>query len=105
MSEINTVSLLNQLRILASKAEGGSGVEASMTQAPFGDVLQKALGDVNQLQQTSDNLKSRYEMGDSKVGVGEVMVAAQKSNLAFEATLRVRNKVVQAYQDIMNMPI
>ncbi|WED43791.1 flagellar hook-basal body complex protein FliE [Legionella cardiaca] len=105
MSEINTVSLLNQLRAMAAKAEGGS-VEFSPADAPaFGDVLQNALGTVNNLQQTSDTLKARFEMGDTNVGIGEVMVAAQKSNLAFEATLRVRNKMVQAYQDIMNMPI
>ncbi|KTC84193.1 flagellar hook-basal body complex protein FliE [Legionella brunensis] len=103
MSEINTVSLLNQLRLMASKAEGS--VEFSPAEAPFGAVLQDALGTVNDLQQNADALKARFEMGDPKVGIGEVMVAAQKSNLAFEATLRVRNKMVQAYQDIMNMPV
>lgn len=103
MSEINTVSLLNQMRVMASKAEGASS--EFPTQAPFGDVLQRAIGEVNQLQQHADGLKARFEMGDANVGVGEVMVAAQKSSLAFEATLRVRNKVVEAYQDIMNMPI
>lgn len=104
MSEINTVSLLNQMRAMAANAEGTS-VEINSTQAPFGEVLQNALGTVNDLQQNSDALKARFEMGDKKLGVGEVMVASQKSNLAFEATLRVRNKMVQAYQDIMNMPV
>ncbi|KTD12110.1 flagellar hook-basal body complex protein FliE [Legionella jamestowniensis] len=104
MSEINTVSLLNQLRLMAAKAEAGT-VEFGSATVPFGAVLQNALDATNQLQQNADALKTRYEMGDQKVGIGEVMVAAQKSNLAFEATLRVRNKMVQAYQDIMNMPI
>lgn len=104
MSEINTVSLLNQLRELASKAEGGS-IEFESPGVPFGDYLHNALGQVNELQQSSDALKTQFEVSDGSVGIGEVMVAAQKANLGFEATLRVRNKVVQAYQDIMNMPI
>ncbi|KTD16469.1 flagellar hook-basal body complex protein FliE [Legionella jordanis] len=104
MSEINTASVLNQLRVLAAKAEGSS-VEFNSPGTAFSDYLHNALGEVNHLQQGADNLKTRFELGDKSVGVGEVMVAAQKSSLAFEATLRVRNKLVQAYQDIMNMPV
>ncbi|CEK11239.1 flagellar hook-basal body complex protein FliE [Legionella hackeliae] len=104
MSEINAVSLLNQLRAMAAKAEGGT-VEVGAPALPFGSVLQNALDATNNLQQNADALKARFETGDPKVGIGEVMVASQKSNLAFEATLRVRNKLVQAYQDVMNMPV
>ena len=53
----------------------------------------------------SGELKKRFELGDPEVSLAEAMVAGQKSSIAFEATLRVRNKLVQAYQDIMNMPI
>ena len=104
MSDINTVSLLNQLQSLAAKASGQS-VEFAGDGVQFGDVFQKTLGSVNQFQQQSDALKARYELGDNSVGIGEVMVAAQKSNLAFEATLQVRNKLVQAYKEIMDMPV
>ncbi|HHF7345904.1 TPA: flagellar hook-basal body complex protein FliE [Legionella feeleii] len=103
MSDINAVSLLNQMRVLAAKAEGSSVENA--TQTSFGDVFKHALGEVNQLHQNADNLRTKFELGDKSVGIGEVMVAAQKSSLGFEATLRVRNKLVQAYEDIMNMPI
>lgn len=104
MSEINTVSLLNQIRAMTAQA-GGASVEAAENQAPFSSVFKRALDDVNELHQNSDALKSRYEMGDKNVSVSEVMIASQKASLGFEATLRVRNKVVDAYQDIMNMPI
>ncbi|ARG98904.1 flagellar hook-basal body complex protein FliE [Legionella micdadei] len=104
MSEVNTVSLLNQMRLMAAKAEGSS-VEFNAMQEPFGEVLQRALGDVNQLHQSADALKSRYELGDPSVSIGEVMIATQKANLGFEAVLRVRNKLVDVYQDIMNMSI
>lgn len=104
MSDINTVSLLNQMRHMVSESQGKS-VEFSNNQVQFNDIFQKTLGEVNTLQQTSDNLKTRFELGDPNVSIGEVMIASQKANLGFEATLRVRNRFVQAYQDIMNMPI
>jgi flagellar hook-basal body complex protein FliE len=57
------------------------------------------------LQQTSGSLKTRFELGDPNVDLTQVMLAAQKASLGFNATLQVRNRLVQAYQDVMNMPI
>lgn len=105
MSEINTVSLINQMRIMAAQAQGSQVESAGSAGPSFGATFQQALGQVNNLSQQSDALKTRFEMGDSQVSLSDVMIASQKSNLAFEATMRVRNKVVQAYQDIMNMPV
>ncbi|HAT8179700.1 TPA: flagellar hook-basal body complex protein FliE [Legionella pneumophila] len=104
MSDINTVNLINQMKNLAAQAEGIK-LESGLNHASFSSVFQQALNQVNDLSQTADSLKTRFEMGDSNVSLGEVMIASQKSNLGFEATLRVRNKLVQAYQDIMNMPV
>ncbi|KTD41526.1 flagellar hook-basal body complex protein FliE [Legionella parisiensis] len=104
MSDINTANLLHQIKIMSAKAEGAV-IETETNQSPFGTVFQQALNQVNELNQSSDSLKTRFEMGDPNVSLGEVMIAAQKSNLGLEATVRVRNKVVQAYQDIMNMPV
>lgn len=104
MSEINTVSLLNQMRLMSAKATGSS-VEFSPVQESFGDVFQRAVGATNELQQSADTLKTNFELGDKKTGIGEVMIATQKADLAFQATLRVRNKLVEAYEDIMNMSI
>lgn len=107
MTDINTVSLLQQMRSLAVQAQGGS-VEFQNTTAPtqqFSSILTDAMGKVNQLNTQADGLRTRFELGDSQVSLADVMVAAQKSTLAFEATVRVRNKLVQAYQDIMNMPV
>ncbi len=105
MSDINTVNLLNQIRAMTSEAEGSKVESLASGQPPFNAVFQQALSHVSELSQTADGLKTRFEMGDPNVSLGEVMIASQKSNLGFEATLRVRNKVVQAYQDIMNMPV
>ena len=105
MSEINAVSLTNQMRIMAAQAKGSNVEAASSSQGAFGSVFQQAINQVNDLSKQSESLKTRFEMGDPDVSLSDVMVAGQKSNIGFEATLRVRNKVVQAYQDIMNMPV
>jgi len=72
---------------------------------PFANVLTQALGKVNDLQQTSGDLKNRLEIGDPNVDLTQVMLASQKASIAFTATMQVRNRLVQAYQDVMNMPV
>lgn len=71
----------------------------------FGDMLNQAVNQVNDLQSTTGDLRTAYEQGDPNVDITRVMVASQKSSVAFDALNQVRNKVVQAYEDIMNMPI
>jgi len=71
----------------------------------FGETLNNAVNSVNNLQQTSSQLATAYEQGDENVDITDVMVAAQKSQVAFQSMVQVRNRVVQAYEEIMNMPI
>lgn len=104
MTEVNNVSLVNQMRIMAEAARGQAQEIIEPTQS-FGNVFRQAIDSVNDMQQQSGQLKTRFELGDPNVSLSEVMVASQKSSIGFEATLRVRNKLVQAYQDIMNMPV
>lgn len=71
----------------------------------FGTVLKGAVDKVNELQQTSNQLATRYEQGDPSVDISRVMIASQKSSVAFQAMTQVRNRLVQSYEDIMKMPI
>lgn len=71
----------------------------------FGDMLSQAVGSVNELQQSSSDLKTAYDMGDPNVDITRVMIASEKSSISFEALTQVRNRVVKAYEDIMNMPV
>lgn len=104
MKEIASSELLHQMRSMAQKARGE--VETIIDDNNnFKSLLHSALDSVNNAQQHSGELKKSFELGDPNVSLAEVMVAGQKSSIAFEASLRVRNKLVQAYQDIMNMPI
>lgn len=73
--------------------------------ADFGDMLSNAINNVNGLQKTSGNLQMRFDRGDEDVSLSDVMIARNKSTVAFDATIQVRNKLVEAYKELMNMPV
>lgn len=85
------------------------GQEAPAAPAPtqgggFGDTLKGALESVNDAQHRSAAITEAYERGEVQ-DVASVMLARQESSVAFEATLQVRNKLLNAYQEIMRMGI
>lgn len=71
----------------------------------FGDTLKRALSGVNQSQMQSRRLAEAFELGDPRVDLARVMIASQQAQVGFKAVVEVRNRMVQAYQDVMNMPI
>ena len=82
-----------------------TSVKPSNGTPDFGSLLSRAVDGVNETQQKSSALKTAYEQGDPTVDITRVMVQAQKATVSFQALTQVRNKVVQAYEDIMKMPI
>jgi flagellar hook-basal body complex protein FliE len=104
MNEINANDLLSQIRTL------GRDLQTTPANAPapvsnFGDMLKSSLDAVNEAQQHASELKIGFENGTTDKSLAEVMIASQKANLSFRAVTEVRNKLVSAYQDIMNMPV
>ena len=89
----------------ASRVTGGSNTGSSVNGNSFGNALRQALDGVNQSQVEADGLARGYELGQPGVDLTRVMIATQKANLSFQAAVQVRNKLVSAYQEIMNMPI
>ena len=73
--------------------------------ADFGQLLNSAINNVNSLQKASGDLQTRFDRGDVNVSLSDVMIARNKSSVAFEATIQVRNKLVDAYKQLMNMPV
>lgn len=71
----------------------------------FGATLSRAIDSVSKAQSHSGEMQRAFEMGDPRADLARVMVAMQQSSVAFRATVEVRNRLVQAYQDVMNMPI
>lgn len=105
--DVQVTSLMKQLEALRFEASGASAKpvsEGNVTQ-DFTQLLSNALNNVNDLQKESDQLRTRFDMGDRSINLSDVMIAGQKSSIAFEATVQVRNKVVEAYKTIMNMPV
>ncbi len=82
-----------------------SGVEGSIERADFSAMLKNAVDNVNTLQAESKHLAQSYERGVEGVDLPQVMIGLQKSSVSFEAMTQVRNKLVDAYEKIMNMPI
>ncbi len=106
MNTISTENLLAQIRAMRVEAQGGNETRAPQANAAgFGNVLKSALDTVNETQKVSSTLREDYAMERNNTDLTSVMVAAQKSDLAFRAATEVRNKLVAAYQEIMNMPV
>ena len=71
----------------------------------FAEVLQGALKDVSAAQQEARGMAQEFSAGDPNVNLQDVMVNLQKASLSFQQMVQVRNRLVNAYQDIMNMPV
>lgn len=98
-------SIINQNSAL-QRAAGRETADGATTGQPanFGTTLSDAMQAVNGQQTKASNLSAAYERGDTH-DIVQVMVERQKASLGFEATLQVRNKLLSAYRDIMNMPV
>ncbi|MBR7888698.1 flagellar hook-basal body complex protein FliE [Marinomonas sp. A79] len=88
-----------------TKIGGENGGVQGVERADFAEMLKNAVDNVNSLQKESTELAQSYERGDEGVDLPQVMIGLQKSSVSFEAMTQVRNKLVDAYEKIMNMPI
>jgi flagellar hook-basal body complex protein FliE len=108
MSEMQINRLLAEMRALAAQAgvrpEGAQDTQAAGG-ADFGQLLKASIDQVNAAQQTGGELAANLEAGRPGADVGEVMIALQKADISFKAMTEVRNRLVNAYQEIMNMPV
>jgi flagellar hook-basal body complex protein FliE len=77
----------------------------SVQGADFSQALTQALKSVSASQTEADDMQRRVQLDDPTVSIEATMVAMQKAQIGFQATLQVRNKLVQAYSDIMSMQV
>ena len=119
--DINTNSLFAQMQNMSLQATGNklpavggdlpgmSGVNSAgkinTSSNDFGNLLTDALKTVNDVQKDAGAKKMAFTMGDPNVSLAEVMVAGSKAGVLLEATVQVRNKFVEAYKEIMSMPV
>ena len=100
---VNMQQVLDQIRAYSRVAE--QRPDAQEVRTDFSQVFANSLNQVNGMQQHAISMRSAYEMGDPSLDLPEVMIAVQKASLAFEATTEIRNKFLNAYQEIMNMQV
>ena len=79
-----------------SVADNGSG---------FASMVRQSLAEVDATQTQAQSMTHRYQLGQNDVSLEDAMISLQKANISFQTTVQVRNKLVTAYNDIMNMQL
>jgi flagellar hook-basal body complex protein FliE len=102
-------SLMNQIRAYQDRtdlinSDAGTLSVDKTDKSGFGDYIQTAVEAVNETQMNAAEMRDAYERGED-VPLTDVVLSMQKSSLAFEATLQVRNKLLKAYNDVLSMPV
>lgn len=108
MDKVGIDNVLSQLRAASVLAGGNSPAGTAPKSAAtvdFGQVLKTAVDQVNSAQMETSKLGKQFEMGAPNANLQDVMISLQKANISFQTMVQVRNKLVNAYQDIMNMQV
>ena len=113
MSQMEIDRVLAQIRSIsqATKPGGVGGIGAggapgvSGVDNGFAKLLKQGIDSVNSAQAKSTDLANKFERGVPGVELPQVMLEMQKANVSFRALTEVRNKFVEAYREIMNMPL
>lgn len=122
MSQMGIESVLAQIRAIAAQTQapaaldkrppgitlgGGPGATAPSGSTPstFAQVLRKGIEQVDQSQHKAAALTDAFERGKPGVDLPQVMLQVEKASVSFRALTEVRNRLISAYQDIMNMQL
>ena len=121
MSQMEIDRVVSQIRALRAQVGGpmtqgikpaglggigpGPGAPGATGQVSFASVLRNGIEQVNEAQAKSSVSQRAFERGDPNVDLPQVMIDMQKASIAFRGAVEVRNRMVAAYQEIMNMPV
>ena len=112
LTDVANGNHVNQAKVDNSPVYNPSAqaVQAEQAKEPdnvgaFANMLNQAFENVNFLQNDSTNKQTRFDLGDRSVTLSDVMLASQKSSISFEATIQIRNKMIEAYKTISQMQI
>ncbi len=101
-------NVLSQLRALQARSGDmatKSVAETSKPEVNFADTLGSAINSVNAQQKSAESMSTAFVQGAKDVELADVMLALNKADVSFKTLAEVRNRMVSAYQDIMNMPV
>ncbi len=90
--------------------EGGSSIRMPGVDKPsdgpgFAEVLGRALGEAGRSERGADDAAVRFASGDPEVGIHEVVIAAEKANIAVRFAVTLKNRVIEAYRELMNTQV
>ena len=110
MSDMSVNQLLAQMKTMAARVEQSSAslnIETvkGAEKPDFSNLLKQSIDSVNETQMSAGKLTTAFEKGDPNVTLAETMVALEKASVSFQAMTQVRNKLLSAYQEVMNMPV
>ncbi|MDA9799226.1 flagellar hook-basal body complex protein FliE [Luminiphilus sp.] len=105
MSDIAINQVLAQMRTMQAMASPQATEKLAETPGNFSNLMQDSIREVNAAMQESRAMTTSFEMGDPSVSLAEVMVNSQKAGLQFQAVAEIRNRVLSAYKEVMNMPV
>jgi flagellar hook-basal body complex protein FliE len=95
---------INPVSLSTTNLQSANSVTPYKAQKNFSNFLKDAINEVNETQIESDNLTTKMALGED-VDLHDVMIATQKASITLQTTMEVRNKVVEAYQEIMRMQV
>jgi flagellar hook-basal body complex protein FliE len=104
-NELTQQDLVNQSAALDTRPGNQMNFSTPASNPSLGEMMGNAINQVNATQKHAGSMGTRYTQGDPNIDLPEVMVAMQKSSVSFQAMSQVRNKLLEAYKDIMNMPV
>lgn len=99
-----TIAAMQRMRATAMP-DADLIADGAVPKVNFADLVDGALKDVSRAQADARHLAQRFSAGDKAVSLQEVVMDLQTASLGFQQMVQVRNKLVQAYQEIMNMPV
>lgn len=109
INAVNSAGLNQVIKELKQTSQLAAGVSSDSINdtrsVDFGAVLKDTINSVNQKQELSHRTAQEYEAGSSDVSLQDVMISLQKASLTLQTMTQVRNKLVTAYQEIMNMQV
>lgn len=102
----NLEQMLSELRSAGAVAQGKPAAAGQAVDGvEFSKALTSAIDQVNAAQQQAQQMAQGFAAGQENVNLQDVMINLQKASLSFQQMVQVRNKLVSAYQDVMNMPV
>jgi flagellar hook-basal body complex protein FliE len=101
----NTLQTLQSVAAQASGTKASAGIAENATESGFGGMLRDSIRKVNESQATATAKAKAFQLGDPNLSLNEVMVEGQKAGIEFQMGVKVRDRLVSAYKEVMSMPV